>query len=74
MSDNVSIKLWPTYEVVIRRGPDPGPQKARPPGNVTWGSNLAAMQYVVGPDKLTLTQTATSSNKVYYRCTARSAG
>lgn len=41
---------------------------------VSWQSNLASMQYTVSASAITLTQTATSSNKVNYDCTARSGG
>lgn len=41
---------------------------------VTWRANLASMQYTVTTTAITLTQTATSSNKVDYRCLARSGG
>lgn len=41
---------------------------------VAWQSNLASMQYTVALDKITINQTATSSNKINYQCTARSGG
>lgn len=42
---------------------------------VTWQATpLASQSYVVAADKITLTQTSTSSNKVNYTCVARSAG
>lgn len=48
---------------------------ANPPYcTVTWQSNLASMQYAIAASTITLTQTATSSNKVNYVCYARSGG
>ena len=41
---------------------------------VTWQTNLAVMAYVVAASGFGINQTATSSNKVNYRCTARSGG
>lgn len=41
---------------------------------VTWQANLASMQYAVSTTAITLTQTATNSNKVNYHCIARSGG
>lgn len=42
---------------------------------VTWQATpLAAQSFVVAADKITLTQTGTSSNKVTYNCIARSGG
>lgn len=41
---------------------------------VTWQANLASMQYAIAASTITLTQTATSSNKVNYHCFARSGG
>lgn len=43
--------------------------------SVTWQATpLASQSFVVAADKITLTQTATSSNKVTYHCFARSGG
>lgn len=39
-----------------------------PDCTVTWQTNIASMQYVVSATAITLTQTATSSNKVNYQC------
>ena len=44
---------------------------AAPICTVTWRANLASMAYTVSTTALTLTQTATSSNLIDYRCTAR---
>lgn len=41
---------------------------------VTWQSNLTTMQYVITAAHIALTQTATSSNIVNYRCDAQSGG
>lgn len=41
---------------------------------VTWQANLASMQYTISATAITLVQTATSSNKVNYRCDAQSGG
>lgn len=46
---------------------------AKPKCVVSWQANLASMQYAVGgsgPYILTLTQTATSSNKINFHCAA----
>jgi hypothetical protein len=42
--------------------------------NVSWQSNLASMQYTISPTAITLAQTAASSNKINYHCTAQSGG
>ena len=44
------------------------PFAADPVCQVTWQANLAAMGYTHTASALTLTQTATSSNKVDYNC------
>lgn len=41
---------------------------ATPKCRVTWQTNLASMQYALATGTITLTQTATSSNKVDYQC------
>ena len=42
---------------------------------ITWqGNPLATQNYTVSTSAITLTQTATSSNKVNYTCIARSGG
>lgn len=47
---------------------------AAPYCTVTWQTNIASMQYVVSATAITLTQTATSSNKVNYVCFGQSGG
>jgi hypothetical protein len=48
---------------------------ANPPlCTVTWQQNLASMQYVLAAASITLTQTATSSNKVNYTCFGSAGG
>jgi hypothetical protein len=48
---------------------------ATPPNcTVTWQQNLASMQYVPAAASITLTQTATSSNKVNYVCFGSAGG
>lgn len=41
---------------------------------VTWQTNIATMQYTISTSAISLSQTATSSNKVNYRCTAQTGG
>ena len=41
---------------------------------VSWQTNLASMQYTITNAAITLVQTATSSNKVNYKCVAGSSG
>jgi hypothetical protein len=41
---------------------------------VTWQANLASQSYAVTNTAITLTQTATSSNKVNYHCAAQNGG
>lgn len=45
-----------------------------PSCTVTWQIPLASQSYVVAADKITLTQTGTSSNKVNYQCSAPAGG
>lgn len=44
------------------------PYSATPNCVVSWQANLASMQYTVSQTTITLTQTATSSNKVSFFC------
>lgn len=41
---------------------------------VTWQTNLASMIYTVSAAAITITQTATSSNKINYHCVGQSGG
>jgi hypothetical protein len=52
----------------------PGVGANAPYCTVTWQVNLPVMQYAMTPFSLNITQTATSSNKINYRCTARAGG
>ncbi len=47
---------------------------AAPYCTVTWQTNIASMIYTVSASAISLTQTATSSNKVNYVCVAQSGG
>jgi hypothetical protein len=47
---------------------------AAPLCNVSWLTNITSMQFTVSTTAITITQTATSSNKIVYRCTAQSGG
>ena len=50
------------------------PYTSLPYCTVTWANSLASMAYNVALASITLTQTATSSDKVNYACFARSGG
>lgn len=41
---------------------------------VSWQTNIASMQYTVSTSAISITQTATSSNKVNYHCIAQNGG